>query len=231
MYRRMILMKKVIMLVGAVLTLSACSEPDLTIGDAEIEENFAEAEFNSYIKDVSYEIKEKEKNGYMIDVIVNVSDKFENYENRERLGMMGHFYENYIEGDYIECGGPDCIVNGLVLKTKNNEYSLVKETLSLFPSLLTNGKDEYTWEQLKEENSKLTEVEEAEKAANEPKTNGTSNSLIYEYMKVAYDELTNYGDTYDPEVHDHMVAQMAAERFGITVEQASSIYIEYEMNQ
>jgi hypothetical protein len=42
-----------------------------------------------------------------------------------------------------------------------------------------------------------------------------------DYLKAAYDELTDKGENYIPEMHDHMVDEMAAQRFGITESQAN----------
>ena len=65
----------------------------------------------------------------------------------------------------------------------------------------------------------------------ETTTSSPSEDEIYEYMKQAYDELTNYGDSYVPEIHDPQVAEMASQQFGITPEQAGDIYIKKEMGQ
>jgi hypothetical protein len=42
-------------------------------------------------------------------------------------------------------------------------------------------------------------------------TTSSSKAEIYQYRKEVYDQVTNNGNDYDPEVHDPMVAQMAAE--------------------
>ncbi|WP_157804084.1 hypothetical protein [Lysinibacillus xylanilyticus] len=47
-------------------------------------------------------------------------------------------------------------------------------------------------------------------------------------MKLQYDKVTKNGDNYVPEIHDPMVAKMAAEKFKITEEQAARIFIEKE---
>lgn len=54
---------------------------------------------------------------------------------------------------------------------------------------------------------------------------------IYNYMKTQYDQVTNYGENYVPEVHDPQVANMAASRFGISASEAGQIYIDIEMGK
>ena len=56
-----------------------------------------------------------------------------------------------------------------------------------------------------------------------------SDAEIYTYMKSQYDRLTDFGENYDPDVHDDMVAQMAAKKFGISSTEAGNIYIKQEM--
>jgi len=48
-------------------------------------------------------------------------------------------------------------------------------------------------------------------------------------MKMAYDEITNYGDDYIPEVHDPLVAKLASERFGISESLAENVYVRREI--
>lgn|GEM_PF-6366278 len=53
---------------------------------------------------------------------------------------------------------------------------------------------------------------------------------IYDFMEDTFNQLTNYGDTYVPEIHDPQVAELAAREFGITAEKANAIYTEIAMN-
>lgn len=52
---------------------------------------------------------------------------------------------------------------------------------------------------------------------------------IYEYMKNAYNQITNFGASYIPEVHDDQVAELASEKFGISTSEAGNIYVKMEM--
>ncbi|HFJ9472406.1 TPA: hypothetical protein ACGW3J_005103 [Bacillus paranthracis] len=49
-------------------------------------------------------------------------------------------------------------------------------------------------------------------------------------MKQQYNILTNNDENYIPEVHDPQVAEIAAKRFGITAEEAGSIYEKVQMD-
>lgn len=67
-------------------------------------------------------------------------------------------------------------------------------------------------------------------------TNGESNTgsnfdkqAIYSFMKLKYEEVTNYGENYDPDIHDPLVARLAATQFGISESEAGQIYIEMDM--
>lgn len=54
---------------------------------------------------------------------------------------------------------------------------------------------------------------------------------VYSFMKDQYNKLTNYGESYIPEIHDDKVDELASKKFGITKSEASRIYIEKEMNK
>lgn len=54
---------------------------------------------------------------------------------------------------------------------------------------------------------------------------------VYNYMKRKYDELTNYGADYIPEIHDSQVERLASQEFGISESRAGQIYIKKEMGR
>ena len=54
---------------------------------------------------------------------------------------------------------------------------------------------------------------------------------IYQVMKSTFDDITNYGENYIPEVHDDIVAQAASNTFGISIGEANRIYIDGEMGE
>lgn len=47
---------------------------------------------------------------------------------------------------------------------------------------------------------------------------------IYDYMNDAYDRHTKDGERYIPEIHDPMIEEMAAEKFGKTTVEIGQIY-------
>ncbi|MBP1995207.1 hypothetical protein [Paenibacillus eucommiae] len=51
-------------------------------------------------------------------------------------------------------------------------------------------------------------------------------STIYKYMMDEFDQITNYGDNYDPEIHDLQVLKRASEHFNISISEADKIYLE-----
>jgi hypothetical protein len=58
----------------------------------------------------------------------------------------------------------------------------------------------------------------------------SNKEVIYKYMKAQYEQLTNYGENYVPEIHDPQVAELAAKQFGISASVAGQIYIDMEMS-
>lgn len=58
-----------------------------------------------------------------------------------------------------------------------------------------------------------------------------SDDEIYDYMVQLYNELTNNGENYVPEIHDEQVSKLASEKYGISEEEADRIYIQKEMSR
>lgn len=54
---------------------------------------------------------------------------------------------------------------------------------------------------------------------------------VYNFMVEKYNELTNYGANYVPEIHDSKVTRLASEKLGITASEADRIFIEKEMEK
>ncbi|CDN42070.1 hypothetical protein BN871_AT_00720 [Paenibacillus sp. P22] len=49
---------------------------------------------------------------------------------------------------------------------------------------------------------------------------------IYEFAMNEFNSLTNYGENYDPEIHDPIVDKKTSEHFGISVEEVERIMID-----
>ncbi|MED3554066.1 hypothetical protein [Cytobacillus praedii] len=58
-----------------------------------------------------------------------------------------------------------------------------------------------------------------------------SEDEIYNFMVSKYNEITNYGANYIPEIHDPEVSRLASEKFGISQSKADEIFIRKEMSK
>ncbi|MFC3885767.1 hypothetical protein ACFOU2_20735 [Bacillus songklensis] len=52
---------------------------------------------------------------------------------------------------------------------------------------------------------------------------------VFKYMRQEYECITNFGENYNPEEHDPIVAHLASNKFEIKTEHASQIYINVQM--
>lgn len=53
---------------------------------------------------------------------------------------------------------------------------------------------------------------------------------VYEYAQSLFNRVTNYGENYNPEIHDDMVIRQTAEHFGIDYQTADKLYLEGASN-
>lgn len=116
-------------------------------------------------------------------------------------------------------------------KNGENDYSSdgINEFLNIQKVLLTSNLEKkiYT-EDTRMIEEKIKQEEIAQQAERDKKREERN---IYLAMKSAFDEITNYGENYIPEVHDNIVIQAASEKFGITANEADRIYINGEMGE
>lgn len=211
-------MRRLLILFILLFILTGCSkaEPDLSNSSESLEESIMEhTEIKEYVDSISYEKGEEliddEYNDYTVNVLLHVKKSFVNLTKKNQLENLYASYNYFDSEEWIECGKPDCRLGLFIAKHDSNEYKLLNG------NLYVNGEEVFTWEQVREENSKLAEE------------NTSREDKIYDYMKNAYDEITNYGANYIPEEHDSLIAKMAAENFGMTEEEAGEIYISKEM--
>lgn len=80
---------------------------------------------------------------------------------------------------------------------------------------------------VKEDQWKVSSIYYEEKDNPKLKVN---KQAVYDFMEEEFNSITNYGESYIPEIHDPMVAELAAEHFGITQEEADAMYIDVAMN-
>jgi hypothetical protein len=52
---------------------------------------------------------------------------------------------------------------------------------------------------------------------------------VFKYMRREYECITNYGENYNPEKHDPVVAELASKRFGIKPKEAAQIYVNVQI--
>lgn len=107
-----------------------------------------------------------------------------------------------------------------------NKYSTKYEPSSPSSDYLED--DSYNTTSYNDSNYSDTATE-IDSTSNSDSTNMTveevTDNLIYIYMREQYDLLTVNGEYYDAEYHDRRIANKAADKFGITPEEATEIYI------
>ncbi|UZD75322.1 hypothetical protein [Bacillus siamensis] len=73
------------------------------------------------------------------------------------------------------------------------------------------------------------EKEKRKENSSEEEAQSANDQTIYNYMENEFNRITNNGENYTPEIHDSMVAELASEKFGITVDEANEIYVNMSM--
>ncbi|MCU1808241.1 hypothetical protein NVV31_22995 [Cytobacillus firmus] len=179
------------------------------------------------IENIEYEIaEEKDEDGYyLVDVIVTVSKDFDKYNLEEKFNILSDVSGNIeSEGILPDCGGPDCDFGDFIVKSDSIHTIPFPVYDVKVLGYEVDGKS-YSIEEL---HRQFTPEDYAHE---EIVGNGVQKISVYEFMKNAYDEITDYGANYVPEIHDPQVAELAAEYFGVTPDEASDIYIQFETGQ
>ncbi|WHY79033.1 hypothetical protein QNH20_07855 [Neobacillus sp. WH10] len=179
---------------------------------------------NTYIEDVSYETGKKKDDYFPITVKLKFKNEFRKLSIKEQYYSMVDFMNYILETKVLpNCGTVDCTYSNIYATDNDNTYEMpfASSSMSLsIPPITING-EWYNEKTLpSEDNSPSTSF-----------TTKTTNEAIYSFMKQKYDELTNNGENYDPEVHDQQIAELANKKFGITVQEAKDIYVDMEMNK
>jgi hypothetical protein len=146
------------------------------------------------------------------DVQASTNSDFANLSNGEKSNVLSAVTDiiesNTDRGYQFHCG------EGIVCAFSNIEFS--------------NGEDIYSYESINGVDSDLVLKHNGE---NIHTPVSTTNKTIHAFMEQKYNEITNYGESYDPEIHDPMVAKLASEQFNISEEEAGQIIIEISMQQ
>lgn len=187
---------------------------------------FASSTLSDYIKDKNLMIKDVENvesdgSDAVYDLVLEgeLTGDFEKLTEEERYDVLTAYSEaldsssySYSDDDYITCGNSSvCSAETLILKSGSDTYEIYPKNYS---SIEKNG-EEYMIKQVSKPISSDNDY--------------VSEQAVYDYMKAQYEQLTNYGENYDPEIHDSQVANMAASRFGISASEAGQIYIKMDL--
>ncbi|QST02857.1 hypothetical protein IMZ31_20115 (plasmid) [Pontibacillus sp. ALD_SL1] len=185
----------------------------------EMKEQLNETKISSYIdSDIILEGAEAntQKHNTYIDLTLyaNLNEKFKALSDEQKYELFEELYRSDYDWEDPNCGtGNSCEVDKIHF---------------------SNGKNDYEVDGLNFANISVDKDGDFFKPKSDPvvvTSTGTDEWAVYEYMKTQYDLLTDYGANYVPEKHDPLVARMAAEKFGITADEAGDIYIRKEMGQ
>lgn len=223
--------------VSVLLLLTGCSEP--RAGMKEVEEqiidvvntNFEESGISEYISgDIELFQVDKDQSEtltfYSYNVKVEAKDEFASSSNEEIYKELMDTSELFKMGNF-DCGeNSKCRVDTISMVNGEDTYE-VQTQFNINDEISINGELYKPEEEV---------VESVESSQEDGTYTGEGNSKVdetevYEFMKSAYDEITNYGANYVPEIHDPQVATLASDRFGITTKEADQIYIDFEMNK
>lgn len=194
--------------------LFGCS-PDLEELDKDTTSFLQDTSLNTYIEKVSYEIGEKNDGEYPVTIKVEAKEELSKLSEEELFYTLSNTVE-YLHKQrlYLDCGNAECDYEKLEVNSGNDKYSMefvfynIQENLTL----IINDNKEIVWDDIKKKDS-LTTLE----------------LNVYIWMKDKYNEITNFGENYVPEIHDPQVAKLASEKFNISVEKAGEIYEKIEM--
>lgn len=163
------------------------------------------------------------------DVASKVNSDFIKMSNEEKnnvlLKIENIISENTDFGYDFDCGKKKiCVFNDIALTNNEDTYSY--ESLDLDGDLIMNHNGEEVYP-VEEETVTTTPSESDDIQSDNNPT--FDKEAIHAFMEYQYNEITNYGESYDPEIHDPMVARLASERFGISEEEAGQIFIDVSM--
>ncbi|WP_427137594.1 hypothetical protein [Psychrobacillus psychrodurans] len=153
----------------------------------------------------------------------------EQYNNALEKLYFGEDNNKYSEYDLIK------VVEDAENGMNDFESSAIENFIEIKRELLTSELDRKLF--TNETNQVMHHVEqnnlakELERKKVNEKVSGEvrDDEEIYDYMKNEYNQITNFGESYVPEIHDNLVAELASEKFGISSFEAGNIYVKMEM--
>lgn len=224
------------LIISALFVLTGCSEPKASKSEVEerikdvVNDTFKKDGISEYIaSDIQLSLEDlttaEYNNYYYYDVKAEVNDSFTSSNDEDIYKAMIELSSRFQEEDF-DCGkNSECTIDTISLVNGEDTYE-VETHFNASQYISINGDNFKPEEEVGgAESSPVEETNTSEESATEEQIE------VYDFMKSAFDELTNFGETYMPEVHDPQIAELAASKFGITAEEANQIYIEFEMEQ
>lgn len=139
-------------------------------------------------------------------------------ESIRNLYFGNNIEEHYVLDNVIKQAYSDEIIKSALDEFIDIQRELLEPELE--KKLYTDDLEKIV---MKVEREKREYIEQLNKEIEEKK--------VYDFMKSAFNEITNYGDNYNPEIHDQLIAELASKEFGISVSEANDIYIKFAMKE
>ncbi|MEJ9227726.1 hypothetical protein [Priestia aryabhattai] len=218
------------------LLFSGCSsKPELNSIKMETDSSIENSKLADYLADgtnsISYSYKEVDDK-YKINVKTKVDNSF--YENNPLgvLNILSRTVEEMNSDISDFCGRKGCEFGTLKVisatSLKKDPYSLKIDNYD-GNEVLVRGDVKYKRENLTYYKDPEGILPDPDYNENEDYDNNDDvlqfDDAVYRYMEDKFDEITNYGENYIPEIDDPKVVKAAAIHFDITEERASEIYV------
>lgn len=187
--------------------------------------------FSPYINNISFEFgDENEDKDYRYTMVIDTNESFLEMKKTEQYEMISKFL-NYSDNS-TQCDNEICYLMGVTLQFNQDKYYMGYNEHKLVINDEAFNYDDLIEpeEPVKTEPKEQIEVKPKEQIETEPEEPVEVELVddlswhVFLFMNTKYDEITNNGESYNPSVHDEMVAELAAEEFGITAEEAGNMY-------
>lgn len=221
-------MKKwILLIVVAVISLVGCQKRDdpddirkeyMSLLNKELDQGKLKGYIEGNIKLVSAEPETvKSMQFYDFDLEASLNQDFSNLSDEDKYELFKDLDSASLDSF---CGeNSSCSIDAFTFKANGDTY-VVSPTNGFEITLNDEAFDPNPVPVITDDNTETSD------------SNSTINKqAVYDFMKSKYDEITNYGDNYDPDVHDPLVAKFAAEQFGISESEAGQIYVDMEMGR
>lgn len=186
-----------------------------------------ETEYDSSIKDLVEEYvtdKSYEENFSIEDLKTSFgSEDFNWIKEKYNDSLMNLYFDDNFSGEY----DLNVVVEEANSGMDDYDSDAIKSFINIKRELLTSKVDKKLFTTKTEK--VIQKIEQINIAQELKWEQEREEKEIYEFMKNAYNQITNFGADYNPEIHDEFVANLASEQFGISSSLAENIYIKFEM--